>query len=391
MKILILSASIGSGHMQAAEAIAEAIIGSRVKEQGASIEASVVDFMNIEVSTLNWLLKKAYLSILGLVPDLYDRIYRLAGVRQFGSITRLIWSTLMYLPFAKLVNKLKPDVIICTHPFPEAAATLWKFLHPKSDKRFKLAAVLTDYSLHEIWIYNGVDMYFVATEEMKRELEAHGQYNVFATGIPIRKCFAGIRIKGKIGARNKEQGASEALADKKLDPRPLTLDTNKTVLIMGGGLGLGAFEDTILALEDIDFKMKLIVITGKNERLQSKLKSLKTKHELVVLGFVDNICELMQEADILISKPGGLTLSEAFAVGLPILLLPPIPGPESLNAEYAVNKGVALSLQSSNEIVSAISIVNDTEKLQSMRESAKRLARPFAATDISKRLIDILN
>ena len=339
--------------MQAAEAIAKALNG----------KAEVLDFMDKQISTLNWLLKKAYLSILGLIPDLYDRIYRLAGVRRFGSITRLIWSTLMYLPFAKLVNKLNPDLIICTHPFPEAAATLWKFLHPKSNRRFTLAAVLTDYSLHEIWIYDGVDMYFVATEEMKRELEAHGQYNVFATGIPIRSTFRNVPVN-------------------------IERKTTYTVLIMGGGLGLGAFEDTILALERIDFKMKLIVITGKNERLQSRLKSLKTKHELIVLGFVDNICELMQEADILVSKPGGLTLSEAFAVGLPILLLPPIPGPEALNAAYAVNKGAALSLQSSNEIANAISIIKDTKKLQSMRESARQLAKPFAATDIAHKLIE---
>ena len=112
MNILILSASIGSGHMQAAEAIFEALGG----------KAEVLDFMDKKISTLNWLLKKMYLSILGLVPDLYDRIYRLAGVRRFGSITRLIWSTLMYLPFSRLINKLNPDVIICTHPFPEAAA-----------------------------------------------------------------------------------------------------------------------------------------------------------------------------------------------------------------------------------------------------------------------------
>ena len=351
MNILILSASIGSGHMQAAEAISEALDG----------KAEVLDFMDKKISTLNWLLKKMYLSILGLVPDLYDRIYRLAGVRRFGSITRLIWSTLMYLPFSRLINKLNPDVIICTHPFPEAAAALWKFLHPKRDKRFTLAAVLTDYSLHEIWIYDGVDIYFVATEEMKQELEAHGQYNVFASGIPIRSTFQNVPISAEI-------------------------NTPHTALIMGGGLGLGAFEDTILALEDIDFKMKVIVITGKNEHLQNKLKSINSKHELVVLGFVNNICELMQSADILISKPGPLTLSEAFAVGLPILLLPPIPGPEALNADYAVKNGAALSLQNSTEIVNAIELVNDAERLQLMRLSARKLEKSIAAIEIVNKL-----
>ncbi|MBR2179220.1 MAG: glycosyltransferase [Selenomonadaceae bacterium] len=353
MKILILSASIGSGHMQAAEAIAEIL----------NDKAEVLDFMDKNISTLNWLLKRLYLSILGLIPDLYDRIYRLAGVRRFGSVTRLIWSTLMYLPFSRLINRLNPDVIICTHPFPEAAAALWKFLHPKNDKRFTLAAVLTDYSLHEIWIYDGVDIYFVATEDMKRELEAHGQCNVFATGIPIRSNFS---------------------------TAPINSDstTLHSVLIMGGGLGLGAFEETIFALEGVDFKLKIIVITGKNDSLQARLKSMNSKHELVVLGFVDNICELMQSSDILISKPGALTLSEAFAVGLPILLLPPIPGPESLNAEYAVKGGAALALQDSTEVTETIEIVNDSERLKTMKMSAKKLAKPFAATDIAHRLVE---
>ncbi len=335
--------------MQAAEALAE---------QFDDDEIQVLDFMDKKISYLNWLLKKIYLTALGLIPDLYDRIYRVAGVRRFGSITRLIWSTLMYLPFTKLLNKFDPDMIICTHPFPEAAASLWKFLHPKNSNRFKLAAVLTDYSLHEIWIYNGVDLYFVATDEMKRELENHGDYKVFATGIPVRNQF-GMNL---------------------IEERELKI--NDSILIMGGGLGLGAFEETIEELEKIDFKIKITVITGNNQRLKSKLESIKSKHELKILGFVENVSETMQRADILISKPGALTLSESFAVGLPIILLPPIPGPESLNAQYAVNHGAALSIKNANEISDAIKILNDYEKIKSMRNSAKKISRPNAAKNI---------
>ena len=363
MKILILSASIDSGHMQAADAIAEELEIRNVELGINESQVEVVDFMSRDTSTLNWLLKKLYLAALGLIPDLYDRIYRLAGVRRFGSITRLIWSTLMYLPFSRLLSKLNPDTIICTHPFPEAAAALWKFLHPKSDKKFTLVAVLTDYSLHEIWIYGGVDLYFVATEEMKTELESHGPYDVFATGIPIRSQFS---------IRNEELGIRN-IYDYNL----------KTVLIMGGGLGLGAFEDTILALEAIDFKIKIIVVTGSNRKLKSKLEALQSKHELIILGFVDNIAELMQSADLLISKPGALTLSESFAAGLPILLLPPIPGPESLNAEYAVRHGAALSLSNASEITDTIKVLNDVNKLQSMSIAARNISRPIAAEQIA--------
>ena len=355
MKILILSASIGSGHMQAAEAIAEQL-------EISCDDVEIVDFMNKKTSNLNWILKKIYLSILGLIPDLYDRIYRLAGVRRFGSITRLIWSTLMYLPFSRLLNKFNPDIIICTHPFPEAAAALWKFLHPNSNKRFTLAAILTDFSLHEIWIYGGVDLYFVATEEMKTELEQHGNYKVFATGIPIRSQFnAEYRMKN---------------------------EEFETVLIMGGGLGLGAFEETIKNLDNLESRIKIIVVTGNNQSLKAKLESLKSKHELVVLGFVDNISELMQSADILISKPGGLTLSEAFTAGLPIILLPPIPGPESLNAQYAVNQGAALSLSKPSDVAEAIIIFRDQDKLKAMGSASRSLARPQAARLIAELILN---
>ena len=348
--------------MQAAEAIAEQFITRNERlEIKNKIQVDVVDFMSKDISMFHWLLKKLYLAALALIPDLYDRIYRLAGVRSFGSVTRLIWSTLMYLPVVGLINNRSPDVIVCTHPFPEAAAALWKFLHPNRAKQFTLAAILTDYSIHEIWIYGGVDLYFVATEEMKRELEDHGDFKVFATGIPIRSQFK------DIPARSQSH-------------------TPRSVLIMGGGLGLGAFEDTITALEATDFKLKITVVTGKNERLKNKLETIQSKHELKVLGFVDNICELMHNADVLISKPGALTLSESFAAGLPVLLLPPIPGPESLNAEYAVKHGAALSLKDSAEIVEAISIVNDEEELQRMKESAKHLAKPFAALEINRQL-----
>ena len=162
MKILILSASIGSGHMQAAEALAE---------QFDDDEIQVLDFMDKKISYLNWLLKKIYLTALGLIPDLYDRIYRVAGVRRFGSITRLIWSTLMYLPFTKLLNKFDPDMIICTHPFPEAAASLWKFLHPKNSNRFKLAHYCYRYC-HIIVIYFYIEI-----------------GNTIRISIPLTNCF----------------------------------------------------------------------------------------------------------------------------------------------------------------------------------------------------------
>ena len=346
MKVLILSASIGSGHNKAAQALQE-VFGDA---------AQVVDFMAKEISALNWLTKKLYLAALRFIPDLYDRIYKFADGRRVGVSARFLSSALMYLPFARLLKEFQPDVVICTHPFPEAAASLWKFLHPQ--KKFLLATVLTDYSLHEIWIYGEVDAYFVATQDMQRKLAAHcrtGQ-RIFATGIPIDDKFSAITK------------AHDA--------------TRTTILIMGGGLGLGSIEETLRELDKVQLPLRIIVVAGQNENLLARLKKIKSSHAVEVLGYVSDVNKLMAAADLRITKPGALTMTEAFAMGLPLILHAPIPGPEALNAAYATAHGAAIEV--GNKKISAVvaELLSNTSRLAEMKRCAKELAKPFAARDI---------
>ena len=355
MKILILSASIGSGHTKAAESLKK-IFGK---------SAQVVDFMSKEISTLNWLTKKIYLAALRFIPDLYDRIYKFADGKKVGVSARFLSSALMYLPFARLIKKFRPDIVICTHPFPEAAASLWKFLHAKSAEKFLLATVLTDYSLHEIWIYGEVDAYFVATEEMKRNLAAHcraGQ-KIFATGIPIDEKFS--------------------------DAQKISSET--TILIMGGGLGLGSIEETLSELNKIKFPLKILVVAGQNENLLAKLRRKTFSHPTEIFGYVSNVHELMATADLLVTKPGALTMTEAFAAGLPLILHAPIPGPEALNAAYAIAHGAAIEV--GDKKISAVveEILKNPARLEKMRHCAKKIARPCAAKEIIKKLLDEKN
>ncbi len=351
MKVLILSASIGSGHTKAAEAL-QKIFGE---------SAQVVDFMAKEISTLNWLTKKFYLAALKFIPDLYDRIYKFADGRRVGMSARFLSSALMYLPFARLLKEFRPDVVICTHPFPEAAASLWKFLHAKSAEKFLLATVLTDYSLHEIWIYGEVDAYFVATEEMQRELATHcrtGQ-KIFATGIPIDEKFA---VTKKIAA------------------------SITTILIMGGGLGLGSIEETLRELDKVQSPLKVIVVAGQNENLLARLKKIKSSQAVEVLGYVSDVDKLMAAADLLITKPGALTMTEAFASGLPLILHAPIPGPEALNAAYAVNHGAAIEVGERKISVVVDKLLKNPSRLDEMKRCAKKIAKPFAAKEIVKQI-----
>lgn len=346
MKVLILSASIGSGHTKAAQAL-QKVFGS---------SAHVVDFMARKVSLLNWLTKKLYLAALKFIPDLYDRIYKFADGRKVGVSARLLSSALMYLPFARLLKEYSPDVVICTHPFPEAAASLWKFLHPK--KKFLLAAVLTDYSLHEIWIYDEVDAYFLATEEMQRSLANHcPRQKIFATGIPIDDKFS------------------------KPTDYPSSV-TNCELLIMGGGLGLGSIEETLHDLDNVQSPLKIVVVAGHNESLLARLKRLNLAHEVEVLGYVSDVDKLMATADLLITKPGALTMTESFAMGLPLILHAPIPGPEALNAAYAVSHGAAIEV--GDKKISAVveGLLNETSRLEEMRRCAKKISRPNAAEEI---------
>ncbi|MBQ3442168.1 MAG: glycosyltransferase [Selenomonadaceae bacterium] len=348
MKVLILSASIGSGHTKAAQAL-QKVFGS---------SAQVVDFMSKEISALNWLTKKFYLAALRFIPDLYDRIYKFADGRRVGVSARFLSSALMYLPFARLLKEFQPDVVICTHPFPEAAASLWKFLHAKSARNFLLATVLTDYSLHEIWIYGEVDAYFVATAEMQRELAAHcrtGQ-KIFTAGIPIDEKFSAL---------------TEA-HDK----------TRTTILIMGGGLGLGSIEETLRELDKVQSPLKVVVVAGQNEKLLARLKRLKISHAVEVLGYVSDVDKLMAAADLLITKPGALTMTEAFAVGLPLILHAPIPGPEALNASYATAHGAAIEVGDKKISAVVAELLSNPARLAEMKLCAKKLAKPHAAGEI---------
>ena len=311
-----------------------------------------------EISTLNWLTKKFYLAALKFIPDLYDRIYKFADGRKVGVSTRFLSSALMYLPFARLLKKFQPDVVICTHPFPLAAASLWKFLHAKSAEKFLLAAVLTDYSLHEIWIYGEVDAYFVATEEMRAKLAAHSRagQKIFATGIPIDEKFS----------------AAQKTTD----------ETHTTILIMGGGLGLGSIEETLTELNKISLPLKILVVAGQNENLLVRLRRLKFNHPTEIFGYVTAVNELMSAADLLITKPGALTMTEAFAAELPLILHAPIPGPEALNAAYATAHGAAIAVGERKISAVVEELLRDPARLAEMKLNARKLSKPFAATEI---------
>lgn len=364
MKILLTTASIGSGHIRAAEAIYE-----ELKLKFPNDEIKIIDFTDKANAFLPWLFKSVYLKMLSYLPNLYDIFYKVSKGGAFGNLTGTVFSALT-APFMRCILKREnPDIIIATHPFPEGAVAFLRIFNLW--KKPLLAAVLTDYSLHDIWLYRNVDIYFVATETMKDELEER-KYGkaVYAFGIPITK---------------RENISKEAAREK------ITIEKSmKTILIMGGGLGLGGIEKSLAELEKADEKLTILVVTGQNEILYSKTKNTanNSKHDIKIFSYTDEIFTLMSAADLLITKPGALTMTEAFSMGLPMLLHEPIPGPETKNASFAEENHAAIWVRVNESILEkAKTILFDDNLYKKMSFAGKEISK----NDTAKKIVEVLS
>jgi processive 1,2-diacylglycerol beta-glucosyltransferase len=234
-----------------------------------------------------------------------------------------------------------------------------------------LAGVITDYAVHRLWLYNEVNFYFVAAEEMKENLISQGIAvdRIHVTGIPISNSFG-------------EECVISSTAQ--------SADKESTVLIMGGGLGLGAVAEVLLELDKIEGSHRFVVVAGRNAGLRKDLQLLSRSltHRVQVIGYTRRIPELMANADILVTKPGALTCSEALASGLPMVLVNAIPGQEEDNARYLDRMGAAIWTEDQtqlNEIVRHL--LDDSQLLSTMQQQAQRIGRPDAARQIVTKLI----
>ena len=368
-RILILTASIGSGHIKAADAVAD-----ELRRQMPDAKIKTIDFMDRRISIIHWLMKQIYLIMLALIPNIYDLLYKAAGAASSGPVAQNAFAVVMYPVMRRLVKKHRPDAILCTHPFPEGAAALYKRW---TGAPYWLAVVMTDYSLHQIWLYHGVDAYFMALPSMAAGMEQHGfpKERLHVTGIPVAMSLMDLPDKASM----REQ---------------LGLPVDRpVVLLMGGGLGLGGIDTTLKELEQLETSLVLLVVAGRNERLGERAQAFAahSRHEIRVWGYTEQAHELMRAADLIITKPGALTMSEAFVLGLPLLLHDPIPGPETDNAIYATRHGAAVWLHPHEKIAPAVRHMLADGVLPGMTEQARHRARPRAAEEIAHTLLASLS
>ena len=359
--ILIVTASIGSGHNKAAEAI-----GNEMKIKYPDAAVHTVDFMSTKTAYLNGFLKAVYLKMLDFMPNVYDFLYNFTGGRLRGFSAQSMLALAMKHNMEELVKRYQADIVVCTHPFPCAAAAYLK-RHKKID--VLLACVITDFSIHQMWVYKNIDLYFVATEEARAELARRGvaKETIQATGIPVDRVFGLVYDRPSL-----------------LTKFNLRSDL-PIALIMGGGLGLGGVKVALQQLETLAIPLQILVVTGANVSLWSEIKKYTShsKHKIEVWGYSNNVQELMAVSSFLISKPGALTICEALAMELPMLLHEPIPGPETENAAYVAGKGAAIWIKENKKIGAMVEeLLKDTAKLEQMRQNAHLLKKTGAAEAI---------
>lgn len=352
-RLLILSASIGAGHAIAAEALC------RTYEEKFGGKAYHLDFLRYTHPYLSRTVEQAYYLVTKHTPSIWKLLYNVGGI-QNAPIKRLE-KYIGLRKYRQLIQEYRPDAIISTHFLPSAIVS---YLYP--DLPVPNGVVLTDYVSHQLWVNPHNQAFFVAHSAMRDELSALGveESRIRVTGIPIRPCFH-------------QTASSQAIRAKLRIDRQLPL-----ILIMSGGNAIGPLTEVLEELSKIpNQNFQVIVITGRNRKSYREIKQFLniTNLKAQVRGNVRSIHEYMNAADLLISKAGGLTVTEALIVGLPLLVVRPTPGQEDGNTAYVTKAGAGIYLKDTKELASTVNhLLQNPEQLAVMSRNAKSISRPDA-------------
>ncbi len=358
MRILILSVTAGEGHNSTALALKE-----RFTKRG--VNCDILDTLKYINKVLGKTVDTGYLATTKNFQASYARVYKILEnrktVRDEYSLAR-VNSSLAAKKIYKFILAYSPDAIISTHCF---TAMILDVINERFGLDMPTYGVVTDFSFHPFWEEaTNLDHIVTANELLNVQALKKGfiRKQIAPLGIPIKSKFA---VKGEKTALRK-----------KYDLVP----DRFTILLMSGSMGFGNIEKTVQLLENVELELQLIIVCGKNENAKNAIDSMKHRKKVLCLGFVDYIDELMDCADCFISKPGGLTTSEALAKELPLIIINPIPGVEDRNTEFLTNNGVAMRVTSTCPLDEVIyQCFYFPEKLENMRRNIRLIKRPDSA------------
>jgi processive 1,2-diacylglycerol beta-glucosyltransferase len=370
--ILILHASVGAGHTRAAKAVAAALA-----LESPETRTVVVDALDLARPLFKRVYGKGYLDLVEKAPALFGYLFELTdrrpsprgrGDRRRRAVQR--WGA------SDLVDMLAGggwDAIVNTHFLaPELVAALSR----AGKLNVPQLTVVTDYDAHRIWVHDPTERYCVASPVAAASLRGHGvaASAITVTGIPVDPAFS-------------------VPIDRDAARRSFGLSGGYPIVVQAaGGHGVGPLEEVHRALLASTVPSEIVVVCGRNEAGRKGLSKIRppSRHRVKILGFTDRMRDLMAVADLLVTKPGGLTVSEALACGLPMALVSPIPGQEERNSDYLLENGAAVKANAPAALTGKVeSLLASETRLAEMRRRAKELGHPRAAFAVAREALEI--
>ncbi len=359
MKALIMSIKAGFGHHSTGMAMKECFA-----EHGW--ECEMLDTLEYVNRFLCDGVQDGYLLTTKYLKEMYGKVYTSLDKRdepfEKYSPTVLI-SRLISKKLVKYIEEYAPDVIIGTHSY---AAMLMSIMKDRGHISCPLIGIVTDFTVHPFWESTKLDAYIVPDEMLVHMTTKKGipPYKVYPTGIPVRKAFSEKHDKAE--AKNR-----------------LGLLDKPCVLVMMGSMGFGNIGDIITSLDNFNEDFQIVCICGNNKRAKQHIDKMIWKKHIVNIGFTDRVDSFMDAADLIITKPGGLSTSEAMAKGLPLILTNPIPGQEDRNLQLLINSGAAMAPGKTYPLESALhSFFKTSWRADNMREAVSHIGKPNATEDL---------
>jgi len=352
---------VGVGHFSAANAVCAAL-----RKIDPGVRTTVVDSYKYAAPVVSRVVSDGYLQMVKTIPQMYRFIYHRAERATEVGPFRTWAHQFTAGNLRRLIERERPDLVVCTHAFPCGAMAEYKRMYADAPP---VVGIVTDYAVHAFWIHDNVDGYVVAGDAVRDVMIARGvaAERVVACGIPVRGEFA----------RGKE--SQERLRER----LSLPLDRH-IVLLMGGGLGIGPLARIMRGLDGVSAPIAAVVIAGRNKGMERRVLAAAegVGYPVRALRFVDDVYDYMHAADVLVTKPGGLTAAEALVAEVPMLLSKPLPGQEERNARVLCDAGAAIRTKTLDELGPALeAVLKEGPARERMRAAARRLARPHAARE----------
>jgi len=365
--ILFLSATLGAGHHSAAVAIGEAL-----RRMAPEVPTREVDYFDYVNRSFNHLVRQAYIFSVRHWPWAYEAFYRSTGQIAPHSAFQRFLNTLGRREIERLVGDEDPRAVVSTFPTPAGVVSA---LREMGRTDAPSMAVITDYTVHSQWLHEGIDRFYVGTEEMAEEMAGRGipRAKILVSGIPVHPAFA-------------DPVDAEAVR------RRFGIGDGPVILLMAGAYGMiSGFADVVGVLAEKGPAATYVSIAGHDAQLKAAVDQVAQRggHPVVSLGYTDEVAQLMGVADVLVSKAGGLTTSEAMARGLPMAIFRPIPGQEMVNTGRILDAGAGFRAPTTDDLVDGLrAVMAPGGALAGMAERARSLGRPRSSYDIARDILE---